>query len=400
MSQSMRILFSFLIIPPSLLAMKSGTCKIEDASAQKDSSTGANVVDEELYLMQNLMQIHREMQRTSLFDFHSGPRSLSLESRTRIKEMLQLIRSSSSEGKSEESCQLDSFTEGLPEEAMWKCLKVVSKVPCPNASAIEVLVKDMNMHKSKFTGAQTPRIFHQSWKSHELSQQQKESKNSFLSRHPGWNYRLWNDTENLDLIKKETPWLLPLYKSYPEEIFRADLARLVYMYVYGGVYADMDYFFEKNIELLSREPGVVLGQMEVDFKAKDRSWTWPHMVPNALLIGKPRHPFWRLALEMAASPVLTSVFKDPNSVSNPAVQVRYEDQSPEYFTGPVLLLRAVQCYSKLPQIQTNNTAVHVAPPIAFFPVSWAMNTTANQEHCIKSRKSMIYGSTSWAHTWR
>jgi len=368
--------------------MKSSTCRSEHL--RKDPYSGSNLVTEQLSLIQN----YKEMRRNSSLALHSRSRPFTRKSHSQVKEMLRLPQDLSSDGQSEGNCQLDSFIKGLSEETMWKCLKVAPHIPCPNASAIEVLVKDLDKHRSEFSGVEIPHIFHQSGTSHGLSQKQLESKNSFLKKHPGWTYRLWNNTENLDLIKKETPWLLSLYQSYPEEIFRADLARLVYMYVYGGVYADLDYFFDQNVEMLSREPGVVLGQMQVDFENETQHWTWPHMVPNALLIGKPRHPFWRLALEMAASSSLASLFK-PSSVQG----AKYEEMSPEYFTGPVLLLRALKCYSKLPAILTNNTTVQLEPPITFFPKSWAMNTTANQEHCMRSRAPMMYGKTSWDHSW-
>ena len=53
-------------------------------------------------------------------------------------------------------------------------------------------------------------------------------------RHPGWEYRLWTDTENRELVWEHYPWLLDLYDGLPENIMRADMARILYMHQFGG----------------------------------------------------------------------------------------------------------------------------------------------------------------------
>ena len=44
------------------------------------------------------------------------------------------------------------------------------------------------------------RILHQSWKSRELPAHFKHWQGSWRANHPGWEYRLWTDQDNRDLV--------------------------------------------------------------------------------------------------------------------------------------------------------------------------------------------------------
>jgi mannosyltransferase OCH1-like enzyme len=63
---------------------------------------------------------------------------------------------------------------------------------------------------------------------------------SWQRNHPGWTYRLWTDDSNRELVANHFPWLRHAYERLPAEIQRADLARYLYMFRYGGIYADLD----------------------------------------------------------------------------------------------------------------------------------------------------------------
>lgn len=52
--------------------------------------------------------------------------------------------------------------------------------------------------------------------------------------HPTWEYRLWTDEANRELVREHYPWLLETYDSFPENIMRADTARVLYLHKYGG----------------------------------------------------------------------------------------------------------------------------------------------------------------------
>ena len=70
-----------------------------------------------------------------------------------------------------------------------------------------------------------PKIIHQTWKIKEIPEQFMDINKKLLELHPDYEYKLWTDKENLDFIKKEYPFLLKLYESYPNNIQRVDLVR-------------------------------------------------------------------------------------------------------------------------------------------------------------------------------
>ena len=53
----------------------------------------------------------------------------------------------------------------------------------------------------------------------------------------GWQHWLWTDKDNRQLWSKHFPDMLAMYDAYPNPIQRADASRLLYMHVFGGVYA-------------------------------------------------------------------------------------------------------------------------------------------------------------------
>jgi hypothetical protein len=63
--------------------------------------------------------------------------------------------------------------------------------------------------------------------------------NAWKARHPSWTLVIHSRSEAETLLEKEFPWLGPLYKGLPK-IQQADLLRLLFVYVHGGLYIDID----------------------------------------------------------------------------------------------------------------------------------------------------------------
>lgn len=79
-----------------------------------------------------------------------------------------------------------------------------------------------------------PKILHQSWKNNELPDDFQGWSDTCREMNPGWQWVLWTNEDNRNLVKTHFPWLLETYDGLKEEIFRADLARNLYMYLFGG----------------------------------------------------------------------------------------------------------------------------------------------------------------------
>lgn len=96
-------------------------------------------------------------------------------------------------------------------------------------------------------GRNMPNIVHQIWKTADAhTYSMAASHDSWKARLEPLNYtvRLWTDDDILGLIRAEYAWLLPTYESYPQNIQRADVARLVVVHAQGGIYVDLDVYLE------------------------------------------------------------------------------------------------------------------------------------------------------------
>ncbi|KAJ3332735.1 hypothetical protein HDU76_013282 [Blyttiomyces sp. JEL0837] len=133
-----------------------------------------------------------------------------------------------------------------------------------------------------------PKIIHQSWKDRNVPDRFHDWPETWKEKNPEWEYKLWTNEDNRRLVEDKFPWFLETYLSMPKEIMRADVARYLYMYEYGGLYADLDMECIKPISLLlSRFPTatVFVGRMNSKAHFDDN-------VPNAFMISRKGHPVW------------------------------------------------------------------------------------------------------------
>ncbi|RKU43194.1 hypothetical protein DL546_005477 [Coniochaeta pulveracea] len=98
------------------------------------------------------------------------------------------------------------------------------------------------------TSPDIPNVIHQVWKTADVK---TYTTLPFEPSHDLWksmfrpvNYtvKLWTDDDVLHLMKTRYPWLLSTYEGYPQNIQRADLARLAIVHAEGGIYADLDVY--------------------------------------------------------------------------------------------------------------------------------------------------------------
>ncbi|KAL0489084.1 inositol phosphoceramide mannosyltransferase [Acrasis kona] len=211
-----------------------------------------------------------------------------------------------------------------------------------------------------------PKVIHQSWKNKEIPYLFKQWQNTWLSTHKDWEYVLWTDEDNRELVKQHYPWFLRTYDSYAKGVMRADSARCLYMHRYGGVYADLDMESLRPTEDLLRntikdassdKPVAIMGYMSDHFY-------YEHNVPNAWMISTPGHPFWLFCL----SKMIELEAKGVNGA--------------EYLTGPVMLYKAINEYSEIKtlingkeqgSITEGENQIHdliILKPSLIYPISW------------------------------
>ncbi|PFH59577.1 hypothetical protein XA68_12145 [Ophiocordyceps unilateralis] len=180
-----------------------------------------------------------------------------------------------------------------------------------------------------------PSIFHQSWKSTELPTKFQHWSATCRKTHPAWEWVIWTDDDNLRLVQKHFPSLEMSYRHLPGEIYRADLSRALYMYIFGGVYADLDMECLRPTEELQK---MVAGSFNTPIKAMfGRMGDDPdfqHSIPNAWMLSTPGHPFFLHFLRTIDEQVMDI---KANNKSWPDA---------ESLTGPVALREAIAKYEE------------------------------------------------------
>lgn len=216
-----------------------------------------------------------------------------------------------------------------------------------------------------------PKIIFQTWKSHhEMPANYRYWRGSFLLNNPDFRCFLWDDADNRKFIKEKFPWFLDRYNSYAREIFRADIIRFFFLYVYGGFYADMDSECLRPLEAMRGMGDVLVGRMGSDND-------FEHSIPNAIMASRPKQAIWLLAVALA-SERLAELQRNKGA----------RDFRPEWLTGPVLLKDAVEFYihhsaaeslerisTSLPELRAQATRsefgrVIILPPSIWYPVNW------------------------------
>eukprot|EP01135_Chromosphaera_perkinsii_P001167 Nk52_evm6s160 gene=Nk52_evmTU6s160 len=189
----------------------------------------------------------------------------------------------------------------------------------------------------RLVSAGIPRIFHQSYRARDIQRQDwTYCSQSWTSKLPEWEYRFWMDDDNENLVKRFLPQYLDVYNTVYRPVMKADFARLLYMYFFGGVYADFDFELLRSLEeydLINENNIVVLGTQ--GFYTE-----WDHSIPNAFMMSTPGHPFWAFCINMAMDRGLDLQQK----LNSGEKKNNQEEVEAEYYTGPRLLHHCVKEY--------------------------------------------------------
>ena len=61
-------------------------------------------------------------------------------------------------------------------------------------------------------------------------------------------YTLFTDEENREIVAHFFPDFLETYDRFKQNIQRVDAVRYIYMYVWGGIYLDLDYLALRSFD--------------------------------------------------------------------------------------------------------------------------------------------------------
>lgn len=139
-----------------------------------------------------------------------------------------------------------------------------------------------------------PRVIHQTWKGPTLPARYRAFADTWRKAHPGWQWRLWTDADNVRFVAQEFPELLPRYLGYPQQIQRVDMIRYLLLYRLGGLYVDLDFECFRSIAPLLQGQDCVLS-LEAD--ANNTVHRTRRIVSNAFMAAVPGHPLFAAVIE-------------------------------------------------------------------------------------------------------
>ena len=104
-----------------------------------------------------------------------------------------------------------------------------------------------------------PKIIFQTWKTYDVPDNWKYGQKTVKEKNKDWKYVLLSDEDNLRIVKKYFPDFLPYFINFKYNIQRADAIRYMVLYLYGGVYLDLDYQALKPFGSIILENGKEVG---------------------------------------------------------------------------------------------------------------------------------------------
>ena len=228
-----------------------------------------------------------------------------------------------------------------------------------------------------------PHIIHQTWKSNDVPEPLSRFQSRWRELHPDFEYRLWTDEQNDAFVRAEFPQYHRLYRSFSREIYRADVARCLYLLRFGGVYVDLDVEPLRPLGRFLADCGDCVLGAEPESHARKRRGK-PLMACNAVMASVPGHPFWQRMLEEIER------------------RAALPGGEPVGVTGPIALDAVYEQHGRA-------LGVRVSDPDAFFPLpdlgAQSLPLDArSRKHFESMRQLELYPSASfgvhhWAHTW-
>lgn len=230
-----------------------------------------------------------------------------------------------------------------------------------------------------------PTIIHQSWKDTRIPDDSYPHhwQQSWRQIHPDWQYILWTDDDNRELVRSKYPRFLDFYDNLDMGIKKADFCRFFYMHAFGGVYADLDFICLRDLTPILFNAAIVVGHL-----SQDNPY---YKIPNAFIASAPGHEFWL-------------------TVAEDAMLAPEEEQGVEHLSGPFRLQWAMEKYQP--------RGLRILDPHLVYPIDWIHLTDweggvffrKNEADLARNLRTMTleeiqksfpqsFAVTTWNHNW-
>lgn len=108
---------------------------------------------------------------------------------------------------------------------------------------------------------------------------------------PSWEYRLWDNQEQLQLVRRYFPEFSDRHEAIPFGVARTDIVKYALMFVFGGFYVDTDYKFLRPLDARVLDTRCVIASEGADPQQGPPD---PNYVGlgSAMLGSEPGYSFW------------------------------------------------------------------------------------------------------------
>lgn len=146
-----------------------------------------------------------------------------------------------------------------------------------------------------------PKIIHQSFIDRESIKKvftYEYCQKKLLELHPDFEYRFYSDSDMEIVMKENFPDYYENWTSLPKHMMKVDMFRYFIMYLYGGIYCDLDYLFLKKFDLFDKR---CIIHEECAFKSGIKTnfdtCCIKILYSNCIFSSEPKHPFWRFLMD-------------------------------------------------------------------------------------------------------
>ena len=206
-----------------------------------------------------------------------------------------------------------------------------------------------------------PKRIFQTWKTNEIPLAWQPYQKSWKEKHQDWEFCFATDDDNRAFVTKWFPGFLETYDLLSIPITKVDFVRYLYLYKFGGVYADLDCESLQPLDGLIKQfpnSNILLG---LPFDSL-------RYIECACMISSPLHPFWMEVIESIR-----------DAVERPSKSLRllkFFNRSLYILalTGPIRLGEVYQ------EAKNRHTDIELLPSKYFYPKRDSQTTNSYVKH--------------------
>lgn len=182
-----------------------------------------------------------------------------------------------------------------------------------------------------------PRIIHQTYYE-DITRDKYPNMSRLVEsfKQSGWQYKFYTDEMSLDFLSTHfPPEVREAYVTLLPGAFKADLFRYCVLFIYGGVYSDVDVLLETNLDVaIPRDVGFMIPHDMPGFKVDRVMCLW-----NGFIAAAPGHPFLAQTIQTVVNNVrnrFTGLDYDNMLCPNPELSILHSFDT-LFVAGPCIL---------------------------------------------------------------